>query len=207
MNKIRSENAKAGSSNWTITNPSTVLEKPAKVRGFAEIEGFTAPSGVSPGDALRVFVSTQASSFRAEVYRMGYYNGVGARLLASFNSIPGKAQAGPAANLRGDVCCKWDESLSFTVPDDWVSGCYLIKLIAVGGSANGKQSYASFVVRSLFDEPIDFVVHRATATDAAYNGRLGGNTYELKPGRTPSLLIGRNKSLMARAVCSCTSTR
>ena len=186
MNKIRSENAKAGSANWTITKPSRVL-----ANGFAEIEGFTAPSGVSPGDALAVFVSTQALSFRAEVYRMGYYDGVGARLLASFDSIPGKAQAGPLPNPRGDVCCKWDESLSFTVRDDWVSGCYLIKLIAVGGSANGKQSYASFVVRSLFDEPIDFVVHRATATDAAYNGRLGGHTYELKVGRTNAVSLDR----------------
>ena len=127
---------------------------------------------------MAVFVSTQAPSFRAEVYRMGYYNGVGARLLASFNSIQGKAQAGPEPNPRGDVCCEWDESLSFTVPADWVTGCYLIKLIAVGGSANGRQSYASFVVRSRFDEPIDFVVHRATATDAAYNGRLGKSLYE-----------------------------
>ena len=134
MNKTRSENAKAGSSNWTIMNGSRVLN------GFAQIEGFTAPSGVSPGDTLAVFVSIQALSFRAEVYRMGYYNGVGARLLASFDPIPGKAQAGPVRNPGGDVCCKWVESLSFTVPDDWVSGCYLIKLIAVGGSANGKQS-------------------------------------------------------------------
>ena len=186
MNKIRSENAKAGSSNWTITKPSRVL-----ANGFAEIEGFTAPSGVSPGDALAVFVSTQAPSFRAEVYRMGYYNGVGARLLASFNSIPGKAQAGPEPNPRGDVCCEWDESLSFKVPDDWVTGCYLIKLIAVGGSANGRQSYASFVVRSLFDEPIDFVVHRATATDAAYNARLGASLYELRPGRTNAVSLDR----------------
>src|SRR5687768_4318825 len=133
MNRIRQENARAGTSTWLITNPSTVLAS-----SYAEIEGFAAPSGVSPGDTLSVYVSTQAPSFRAEIYRMGYYNGLGARLMASFDPLGGQAQAAPVPNPRGDVCCEWDESFAITIPDDWVSGCYLIKLIAIGGGADDK---------------------------------------------------------------------
>src|SRR5262249_22518692 len=157
MNKIREENARAGTSTWLITNSSTVLAS-----SYAEIEGFAAPSGVSPGDTLSVYVSTQAPSFRAEIYRMGYYGGFGAGLMDSLGPFAGQAQAAPVPNQRGDVCCEWDESFGIAIPDDWVSGCYLIKLIAIGGGADDKQSYATFVVRSLFDDPIDFVVHRAT---------------------------------------------
>jgi hypothetical protein len=50
-------------------------------------------------------------------------------------------------------------------------------------------------VRSLFDEPIDFVVHRATATDAAYNGRMGTDLYRLGVGRTNAVSFDRPEEL------------
>jgi hypothetical protein len=186
MNKIRSENALQGSAAWVLTDYSSVLGN-----GYADIEGFAAPGRASPGDTIKVFVSTQAPYFRAEVYRMGYYGGAGGRLIASFGSIPGRAQVALTAKTRGEVSCQWDESISLSVSDDWTSGCYLIKLIAIGGASDGKQSYVSFVVRSLFDKPIEFVVHRATATDAAYNTRLGHNLYDLYTGRANAVTLDR----------------
>src|SRR3974390_1640689 len=151
MNKIRQENAQPGSPDWSLTSRCTTAY---------EIEGFAVPSSVSAGDQVAVYVSTQAPAFTAQVYRLGYYGGTGGRLMLDLGQFPGGVQPAPAATGRDDLSCMWNQAFAVVIPNDWVTGCYVIKLTAKGGAnADGKQCYATFVVRSAYDEPIAFLVH------------------------------------------------
>ena len=47
------------------------------------VEGYTSESSVAPGEALELHVSTSpAEDYRVEIYRLGWYGGDGARLVA-----------------------------------------------------------------------------------------------------------------------------
>lgn len=68
MTPVQQENAKPGHSGWRLTRPA--------VNG--EIEGYASLTSVNRGQAIDLFVNTTNSSYTLEVFRMGYYEGVGA---------------------------------------------------------------------------------------------------------------------------------
>jgi hypothetical protein len=57
-----------------------------------EIEGFTYPPSVDLGETVRFFVNTRAARFNLYIYRIGYYAGVGARLLQTITDLTGQQQ-------------------------------------------------------------------------------------------------------------------
>src|SRR4051812_1821725 len=69
-NPIQTENAAAGTSEWQLTKP-----------GFASgvIEGYAAATSVNAGGSIALFVNTRESSYAIDVFRMGYYGGLGGR--------------------------------------------------------------------------------------------------------------------------------
>ena len=76
--KVASENNLPGakSSEWDVNGA-----------GDPTIQGFATDSSVLPGDTLHVKVLTDSNSYRMDVYRMGYYNGTGARRVASIERV------------------------------------------------------------------------------------------------------------------------
>ena len=52
-----------------------MLTKPALHR---EIEGYASAASVNQGQTIRLYVNTTASRYRLNVYRMGWYDGLGA---------------------------------------------------------------------------------------------------------------------------------
>ena len=126
------ENDKPGTTAW-------------KIHGSSHgIEGFANQIYVQDGQRVTLYVSTGAASFRADAYRMGYYQGKGARLIWSSAGQRGKDQ--PACPVTKGVnmvaCDNWTPSLSFTVTPAWIQGDYLIKLTAPGG----RESYVPLTV-------------------------------------------------------------
>src|SRR5438270_3145486 len=57
---IATENAKPGSSGWTITNGAT----------NHEIEGFASATSVDRGGQIKLFVNTSDPSYTIEIFRM-----------------------------------------------------------------------------------------------------------------------------------------
>src|SRR4051812_36464930 len=114
---IAEENANPGTSDWRITNV-----------GDHEIEGYASATSVLRGETITFFVSTVGSSFRIDVYRMGWYQGLGGRLLMMTDDITGVAQPPPTEDERGMFECDWQPSHILTVPPDWCPGVYLAKL-------------------------------------------------------------------------------
>lgn len=159
---IRRENQRLGTRDWmlqrTRVDPATQWRSPW-------IEGYCSHTSLLAGQTLTVFVSTRpASTFTLEVYRMGFYDGLGGRLMESFGPLQGQPQPDPVVGPKRVRDCRWEPSLSFRIPDDWPSGVYLGKLTEL---REGLQSYVIFIVRD--ERPADFIFQCSDNTWQAYN--------------------------------------
>ena len=133
-NLIQIENAKPGTRDWQLTNTRQLPGKINKILNNGRcpwIEGYCSANSIRAGEKLRIMVSTNPiSKFKIEIFRTGYYNGDGARLMKRFDSLKGKTQREPSAGENYVQECNWDPSVEFEIPEDWLSGVYLGKLTA-----------------------------------------------------------------------------
>ncbi|MDA7916478.1 twin-arginine translocation signal domain-containing protein [Verrucomicrobia bacterium] len=102
---IRKENAKPGTSDWQLTKTRQLPGKINKILNNGRcpwIEGYCSANSVRAGEKLRVMVNTNpVSEFKLEIFRTGYYNGDGARLMKRFDSLKGKTQEDPEVGEAG----------------------------------------------------------------------------------------------------------
>ncbi len=174
MNITQQENAKAGDSSWKLTTTAT----------NHEIEGYASATSVNRGSTISFYVNTAATSFTMDIYRMGWYAGLGARRMMPTITLPGVQQPAavtdPTTHL---VQCPWNSSYDLSVPytsdpTNWASGIYLVKLTE---STQGKQSYIIFVVRD--DQRVsDLLFASPVNTYNAYNSWGGYSLYSSPQG-------------------------
>jgi len=159
---IRAENERPGTTDWLLTN--TRVDPKTEYR-CPWIEGYCSRTSVRAGDRLAIAVSTNPPSpFKLDVFRMGYYQGKGSRLMAHLGPFQGQRQADPPIGPERLRDCAWPPATEITIPADWPSGVYLGKLTAERG---GVQSYVVFIVRD--DRPCDVLFQCSDTTWAAYN--------------------------------------
>jgi hypothetical protein len=119
---IAAENARRGTLAWRIA-PGT---SPTAIEGFANL------TYAAVGSTVRFYVTTDAPTFRATAYRMGWYQGLGARQIWTSPVERGAAQSecplDAATNTVG--CDNWRVSFVMKVTPSFAPGDYLIKLVA-----------------------------------------------------------------------------
>jgi hypothetical protein len=166
-NRIAAENEKPGTRDWLLTKVDAVIaeknplgeDSPHFVRS-TKIEAYASQTSYAAGEAVKLHVSTEPTSdFTVDVYRMGYYQGHGGRLVHSAGPIAGKAQPTPKDGERNLQECNWEPLHEFVVPREWLSGVYLAKLTRAG---DGFQSYAVFVVKDTRQADFNFQVSDLT---------------------------------------------
>jgi hypothetical protein len=163
---VRQENRLPGDAGWKDTGRSN----PALLAMWAS------PYVVSGGDSLDVYVHSVAPHLLLQVYRLGWYGGVGGRLVVSQSGIQGSRQP-PCTTAGGaPITCPWRRSARIAIPADWVGGIYLLKVRDVGGDV---WSYP-FVLRSR--EPHRFTAVINQLTWQAYNKWGGASFYSFLPG-------------------------
>ena len=117
VNPIACENSKPG-------NPAAEWEDAAST----SIEGFATDMSVNVGGTLELKVNTDASDYRVDVYRQGWYGGDGARKVATVQPLVSLPQSQPACLTESATtlvdCGNWAVSARWTVPADAVSGVY-----------------------------------------------------------------------------------
>ncbi|SFV16998.1 RICIN domain-containing protein [Pseudoduganella namucuonensis] len=161
------ENARQGTESWKLVNPALQHE----------IEGYASATSVNTGGSITLYVSTSASSYNIDIYRMGYYGGAGARKVGTYSGLTGVTQPQPCSNPNGVVECNWNASQSITAagPDGgWISGIYLAKLTT--NALTPKDSYIIFVVRD-DARAATFVAQLPITTYQAYNYWGGKSLY------------------------------
>ncbi|HJT38040.1 MAG TPA: N,N-dimethylformamidase beta subunit family domain-containing protein [Actinomycetota bacterium] len=162
-NAIRFENRHKGDPNWHLRYPQS-----------NGIEGYASATSVAAGRPIRFFISTTATSYTVDVFRMGWYGGAGARLMAHIGPLAGRTQSPCVLEPRRMVDCRWVASFTLLTRPDWVSGAYLARL----NGTNQSDSFVPFVVRETTPRaPI--LVQLSVTTWQAYN-RWGG--YDLYRG-------------------------
>jgi hypothetical protein len=165
---IRKENEKPGTRDWQLTKTRQLpgmINKNLPDGRCPWIEGYCSANSVRARETLKVMVSTNpVSAFKLEIFRTGYYNGDGGRLMRTFDSIEGVTQPEPPVGENYVRKCQWEPSVEFEIPEDWLSGVYLGKLTA---EKEGIQSYVIFIVRD--DRPCDLLFQCSDLTWSAYN--------------------------------------
>ena len=121
---VVAENRRPGTTAWRITKGAS-----------PDINGFANKTYTSDGTKVVLYVSTPAPSFRVEAFRMGYYQGKGARLVWQSNEIPSHVKAPctltPGVNMVS--CDRWAPTLTVKITSSFVQGDYLFKLVGSGG--------------------------------------------------------------------------
>ena len=165
-NKVVAENCLPGSpsSEWDISGS-----------GDASIQGFSSDISVNAGAVVHFKIATDSTQHHLDIYRLGYYGGLGARKVATVVPSATLPQTQPAClqrrHHRAHRLRQLGGSASWTVPPDTVSGIYFAKLIRDDTPA---ASHIVFVVRD-DDGHSDLLFQTSDTTWQAYN-QYGGNS-------------------------------
>jgi hypothetical protein len=180
-NAIQIENELPGSPEW-------ILSKPALNR---EVEGYMSRTSIQKGDKISLYYnvnpiatkkkSPEPADVKIEVFRTGWYDGVGARKMFGPILVPGITQQMPTPGQDGLLICKWRDPYIIQTYDSWTTGVYLVKMTEMNPSSM-RQSYAIFVLRddyrnSSSSSTPDIMFQLPFNTYQAYNIWGGRNLY------------------------------
>ncbi len=175
QNAIVTENALHGTA-------ESVWDIPTADAGDLSIQGFASDISVNKGGTInfKIDVTAAVKTFDITIYRLGYYQGNGARMIQDLGTFTGSAQSvnTPCSidNTTALIDCgNWTTTASWNVPATAVSGLYIAKLTRTTGGPNA-TSHIPFVVRD--DGSTSNIFFKTSdATWEAYNGYGGNSLY------------------------------
>lgn len=183
------ENAQAGSADWTLPSNN-------RITGYADA------TSVDVGETIRFAVSSARPSFKLDIYRLGWYGGLGGRLMLSIEDVPGIYQGhwiDKTFGVAGCTTCRvdpvtglvdanWEWGYSLTIPSPWTSGLYLARL----STANDRGTIP-FVVRDDV-EPTSILAVLPVNTWQAYN-YWGGKSLYASSAYGDATIIGEKRAV------------
>ncbi|UVD60626.1 DUF4082 domain-containing protein (plasmid) [Rhizobium sp. Pop5] len=181
-NKIALENMKQGNpiSEWGLTGD-----------GKGTIQGFATDISTNIGQTVDFKIATDSTHYRIDIYRMGYYGGMGARKVDSIEKSLTTAQVQPHPIVDMSLglidCGNWSVSASWQIPADAVSGVYFAKLVREDGTEDA--SIIPFVVRDDASHS-NIVFQTSDTTWQAYNAWGGASLYYGEVPVDPAAMIG-----------------
>jgi hypothetical protein len=179
-NPVQQENARPGTPGWQV---------PAGAGRV--ITGYASATSVTPGQSVDLSVDAPPGSrYRVLVYRLGWYRGVGGRLIMC---VPGcrtsqAAIAQPPATapdrVTGLFRLPWHVTDRVEIPAGAVSGYYEAKLEIVGGPYAGAVGSVPLIVRQSLAAPASAVLVQVPVnTWEAYNPWGGKSLYQFGTSR------------------------
>ena len=185
LNEIACENTLTGTpkSVWDI----------GETAGDPAIQGFSTDISVNRGNKIDFKIKSESNDYFIDIYRLGYYNGDGARKITSLTPLVSLPQAQPDC-LRDEPtglvdCGNWAVSASWDVPSTAVSGVYIGHLKRKDTSGS---SHIMFVVRNDSSQSDLLYQTSDTTWGAAYNDYGGNSLYTGSPaGRSYKVSLNR----------------
>jgi hypothetical protein len=140
------------------------------------IEGFADNMSVNHGQTINFKINTNCKNYRIDIYRLGYYAGLGARKITTISMTAASVQPTPLTNLPIGLvdAGNWSVTASWAVPATAVSGVYIAHLVRQDTVAG--ENHITFVVRD-DNTQHDIVFQTSDLTWQAYNGWGGYNLY------------------------------
>jgi VCBS repeat-containing protein len=167
INPIVLENEKPGApeSEWGLDGPAST-----------NIEGFTTDISANVGSTISFKINTDSDDYRIDIYRLGYYGGMGATKVTSIEHTGVQNQPAPLVDpTTGEVDAgNWSVSATWNIPTDATSGVYIAKLTRLDGVEG--ENEIPFIVRDDSSHS-DIVFQTSDETWQAYNGWGGANLY------------------------------
>ena len=101
--------------------------------GDPTIQGFGHDISINRGETIFFKIKTDSTDYRIDIYRMGYYGGMGARRIDTIEPSVKLPQHQPEG-LRDEAthlydCGNWAVSASWQAPPDTTSGIYFARLV------------------------------------------------------------------------------
>ena len=159
---IAAENQRAGGSGWHLDAPTD------RIAAYAD------RTSALPGESVAIHAGAAvATTATWQLWRLGYYGGMLGRKVAEGG--PAQVPVWTAAVLdpaTGAVSAKWPAVFSVRVPEQAVTGAYLVKISSPLG-----DTWATFVVREPARAGV-ILYAMSTNTYQAYNGWGGTSLYE-----------------------------
>jgi hypothetical protein len=143
---------------WEITQPS----------GTA-LQGYASATSAFRGETLNLFIHSTLP-YNLELFRMGYYDGEGAKLVKTVKDLPANKQSLIAD--PGTMKANWKSTLSVKINESWESGVYLAKIT----NKYEQSSFITFVVKDKQPQA-SIGVLISTNTYHAYNNWGGKSLY------------------------------
>jgi hypothetical protein len=173
-NPVVAENCRPGTTDWIVKKFSPNLT------------GYASPNTINIGESVNLFVTSQAPDVSISIYRSGYYQGMGGRLITTLQKVPGKVQPDCRHDLETGLasCTNWTPSTSVNIPTDWVSGVYIVKL-----SDSTGENFLEFTVRDDARKS-DILFQQSWFTYQAYNDYGGKSIYNFNSGTTCPINLG-----------------
>ncbi|HEU4946829.1 MAG TPA: N,N-dimethylformamidase beta subunit family domain-containing protein [Kribbella sp.] len=175
------ENSRSGTAGWVI---------PTSMNGT--LAAYLTKVSAGCGDTVDLKV-TSGNPVSVVAYRMGYYQGLGAREIWREDGVPTVVQPAPTTggtadghDLRMTSAAHWTKTLSIPVDDAWVPGTYLIRV-----SDGTYASYAPLTIRDDTGTKHDLLIQQATTTWEAYNSYGGVSFYTSLAGGSGRLTFDR----------------
>jgi N,N-dimethylformamidase beta subunit-like protein len=156
------ENLRPGSRDWDVG---------LDVSADSNISGYALPFSLRSGDTLHVFVAAKRPPVSISIYRLGWYGGSGARLIARHFDRPTTSQPPCEPSLQGPTICRWSSTDTFVVGPQWIPGMYVARF----ADSLGRPGAFPFVVRA--NRTSALVVVLPFATYQAYNNWGGASLY------------------------------
>lgn len=169
-NPLDAENQRPGSTTWRLNHPST----------HHEVEGYASTISVQQGRSFDLNISTSvARPVTWEAFRIGNYNGAGARLVTKSSAAANATKQAdcPIRALDGLIDCSWNATFTIATTSDWYSGIYLIKVTRLDASGQADADvYVPIIVREATPRaPV--IVQASVTTWQAYNHWGGMSLY------------------------------
>jgi len=160
---VAQENLLAGTPDWRVNKYAA-----------GALEGYASVSSAAAGESITLHVRASITTTATwELLRLGWYNGAGARRLASGGPFAVGPRSIPAAEAAtGLLACDWPASVDIAIPADAVSGLYVVRLTR----ADGWQSHVPLVVRDDARREAG-LVQASVSTWQAYNTWGGESLY------------------------------
>lgn len=201
QNPVVAENCASDSSTWSS---AWKVDRGSYVYAPVIFGGYASASSVNVGGSINFYVQLQAKNpgYTMKVYRIGWYNGAGGRLVETISGLKTSPQPPCRWQNHGTAtayftCNNWHVSYTLHVPTTWVSGVYVAQLVATAEAPPPTPSgvpYANHIVFVVRDDARNsqFLYQQAIATEQAYNSFSYGpslyNTQAVSGNKVPYAL-------------------